>query len=354
MINSTTPQHRSTQFPRLFGLVLLICSVLFLQFSSQAQYTSVPVTGFNNDIVANGTGSSSIPGVTYPGIGVDGANYWFIDNTFKYTAASALPTCFMPVSNTAASLRTSGLTYSLEGYSGNNAMTITNTSTTYLTSPFTNSGSLTLSTPASFGTLYVLYESVVNVSPMTVDVVVTFTDASSQSFPANTCVNWFTTTLPAFNGMGRCTPTGAIQCGTTPNMFELQLPISLANQSKLVQSISFSLPTVINAGTTPSSVNYFHAMAVGGIAPCVTPIDQPSALTLNSVSGTTMDISFSPAASTPSGYLTVIYPSGATVTAPTGGTNYTVGNTVGLSGRVVGVGSATSLKRNRIITRCGL
>ncbi|MBK7764065.1 MAG: hypothetical protein IPI46_12085 [Bacteroidetes bacterium] len=322
----------------LFTLVLS----LFFYSSTQAQYVSIPVTGFNNDIVANGVGSSTIVGTTYPAIGVDGAMYSFHDNTFKYTAASALPTCFFPVSNTAASLRTAGLTYQFEPYTANNALTIDNNSTTYLTSPFANTGTLTLNTPTSYGKLFVLYETVVNVSPMVVDVVVTFTDATTQSFPANACVNWFTTTLPAYSGMGRTTPAGAIQCGATPNMFELQLSIDPSNSTKLVQSITFTLPASYTTGTTASTVNYFHALAVGGIAPCTTPPDQASALNLSSPSGTVVNGSFTAASSAPSGYLAVGYLAGSTPTLPVSGTTYTLGASLG-TGKIVGVGASTSL-----------
>ena len=223
--------------------------------------------GFNNVIVAHAVGTSSSLGFTYDTIGVDGAGYLFIDNTYKYAAANALPTCFMPVNKLAPSAQTSGLVYEFQDYGDdvtlvNNAMSIVNQSTGYV-SPLPSSGTLTLTTPASYSKLVVLYESVVNTAPMLVDATVTFTDASTQVFNGNTCVNWFTVSAPAYSGMGRATPTGAIQCGTTPNMFELNLPISLANQSKQVASVTLSLPAVLT-GVNAFNMNYFHAMAVGG------------------------------------------------------------------------------------------
>ena len=227
----------------------------------------VPVTGFNNDIVANGVGSNSTLGFTYATIGVDGAGYVFIDSTYKYTAANALPTCYMPSTKLATSAQTSGLVHQFQDYGNavtlnNNALSIANQSSGYV-SPLPSSGTLTLTTPASYANLVVLYESVVNTSPMLVDATVTFTDATTQVFAGNTCVNWFTVSAPAYSGMGRATPAGVIQCGTTPNMFELNLPISVGNQAKQVQSISFNLPAVLT-GTFPYNINYFHAMAVGG------------------------------------------------------------------------------------------
>lgn len=253
-----------------FTLILVLINALMVN----AQLVNIPVTGFNNDIVANGVGTNSVPGISHI-FGVDGAGYYFIDNTFKYSSSSALPTCFMPTNNLAASTRTAGLTYQLQSYSGLNALTLDNNSTSYTTSPFPNTGALTLSTPASYSKLFVLYETVLNTPTMFVDAVVTFTDATTQSFTNNSCSNWFTTNLPAFSNVGRGTPSGNLECGVHPNLFELQLTLSAANYSKQVQSISFTIPTQLTVGAFPYSVNYFHAMAVGGN---ITPLSVDKAL----------------------------------------------------------------------------
>lgn len=250
---------------KIFTFIVVYIAIAF---SALAQYSNVLCTGFNNDIVANGTGNNSIPGTSYPSIGMDGAGYTFIDNTYKYSASSTFPICFLPVNKQINSTRTPGLTYILQSYSGNNSMTIDNDNTAYLTSPFAKTGTLTLTNPASYTKLYVLYESVMYLSPMTVDVVVTFTDLTTQSFSGNSCVNWFTNTLPTYSGIGRTSPAGAVQCGLSPNfypnLFELQLTLSASNITKQVQSINFTLPTVYTVGSTADKVNYFHALAIGG------------------------------------------------------------------------------------------
>lgn len=266
--------------------IFLAALLISVNTSTNAQLVSVPVSGFNNDIVANGVGNNSIPGTTYPSIGMDGAMYTFIDNTYKYAASSSLPTCFMPINNTAASMRTPGLNYIFQSYSGFNSLTIDNDNTAYLSSPFSKTGTLILTNPASYSKLFVLYESVMYISPMTVNVLVTFTDNSTQAFNGNSCVNWFTATLPAFNNVGRTQPTGALQCGGTPNffpnLFELQLTLNASNYNKQVQSITFTLPTVYTTGTTADKVNYFHAMAVGGqVAPLSTANEKEAATIVN-------------------------------------------------------------------------
>ena len=197
-------------------------------------YSTVAVTGFNNDIVANGVGTNTIEGTTYPAIGMDGQLYAFLDATYKYTSANALPTCYMPTNNSAASAITSGLTYTFQSYTANNALSIRTTSTNGYTNAIPTTGTLTLSSPAKYTNLYVLYETVVYTSPSAINALVTFDDASTQLISNNTVVNWFTATAPAFSGMGRTTPAGVVQCGTTPNMFELNLAILPTNQGKNV------------------------------------------------------------------------------------------------------------------------
>ena len=85
---------------RVLALVILLLSTINLK----AQLVNGPVTGFNNDVVANGSGTFPNPnsGVTYPTIGFDGAGYSLVAQ--GYTIGAATPTCYMPVSNTTNSL----------------------------------------------------------------------------------------------------------------------------------------------------------------------------------------------------------------------------------------------------------
>src|SRR4030095_4655668 len=134
--------------------------------------------------------------------------------------------------------------YGTSGVNNPNALTITSPSTTFIApaNPFSPTGTLTLSTAARFTKLVVLVESVVN-NPsggsQTMTATVTFTDATTQVFAGNSFANWFSGTAgtTAFAGFNRVNPTNGgflnVCSGltTSPNMFELQLPISVANQS---------------------------------------------------------------------------------------------------------------------------
>ncbi|MBK8873241.1 MAG: hypothetical protein IPN13_04695 [Bacteroidetes bacterium] len=347
MMKTNLKSHKSRWHHLVFAFLLLL-----LAHTTQAQLVNVPVTGFNNDIVANGTGltntvsTGTLPGVTQPTIGVDGNGpgaYSFIDATYKWYSGSAAPTCFLPTGGAVPSAQTSGLTYQLQDYSSNNALTIA--SNTYSGSVWPTSGSVDLVTPASYGKLFVLYESVLNTAGPSITATVTFTDLSTQVFAGNTVVNWFTNSgvayTPTISRAQNAAPgnPGGCTAGTGPFLFQLQLPLSPANFSKTVQSISFNWSTP--TGGAVNTVDYLHVLAVGGQAACVVPVDQPTALSLSSPTGTTIAGSFTAAGSSPSGYLTVAYPTGSAVTNPVSGTTYVVGNSIGL-GKVVGVGASTS------------
>lgn len=75
--------------------------------------------------------------------------------------------------------------------------------------------------------------------------------------------------------------------------------------------------------------------------PCVAPANSPTALTFPSVGTGQISGSFTAATGSPTGYLVVRYPNGATPTNPTDATVYTIGASLGL-GTVVSVGPATS------------
>jgi hypothetical protein len=334
----------------LLSLVLLI-STLHLQ----AQYASVPVSGFNNDIIANGGAASgaAITGVTYPAIGVDGAGYSLV--TQGYLAGAVTPTCWMPTTNLATSLLNPLVTYQFQGYGSsttlnNNALTITSPSVTYA-SPFASTNSLTLATPSSYAKFSILVESVLNNGAAnTVDAVVNFTDGTTQTFTGFSYANWFSgsATTTAFYQFNRVNATNGLlnvcTAGTytsQPNMYEMNLNISAANYGKLVSSITFTSTSTSSTGTGSPSVNYIHIMAVNGLAPCAVPSAQPTAPLLTAVSTGQIDGSFTAAAGAPNGYLVVRYPAGAAVTLPVNGTSYNVAQNLGLGTVVQSAASTT-------------
>ncbi len=349
----------ANRFPQVFQrvVILILLTAAFMLNKGFAQLSNVPVSGFNNDIVANGGGTNGSPntGLSYPAVGCDGAGYSLVQQ--GYTAGAATPTCFMPVSNTAPSLLTPGLTYSLQGYgtsaiNNNNALTIAAPSSTY-SSPFPASATLTLTTPAKYMKLYALLMSICNnsTSSQTMTATVNFSDATTEVF-SNTFANWFsgsaaTTAFLQFNRLnpnngGFTNSCAASGYTTQPNMFEMNLSLSPSNYNKLVSSITFTSTTAITGtGSTPDKVNYLHIFSVGGMVPCVTPSSQATTFTPGSSSISQLSASFTAAAGTPSGYLTVRYPTGGTPTAPVDGISYTAGQSLG-AGTIIQASNAVS------------
>ncbi len=122
---------------------------------------------------------------------------------------------------------------------------------------------------------------------------------------------------------------------TTYQTQNICLPGSLAGTTRRVV---FAWTNDGSAGTNPpGSIDEISLISSVPAA----PIDQATALSLTTVSTSQIDVSFTPALSSPSGYLVVRYPSGAATTNPVDGTAYAVGGSLGL-GTVVSVGTATS------------
>lgn len=84
------------------------------------------------------------------------------------------------------------------------------------------------------------------------------------------------------------------------------------------------------------------------LVPCVSPIDQPTGLTLSAVSTSQINGTFAAAVTPPSGYMVVRYPTLATVTNPVDGTAYSVEQSLG-AGKVIASGASTSFSDNGLL-----
>ncbi|MBS1744113.1 MAG: hypothetical protein JST81_13860, partial [Bacteroidetes bacterium] len=221
-----------------------------LNGSASTQYLNVPVTGFNQDVVANGTGAASASTTST----FDNAQYTLAASDWNFSGSCAALTNYMPVNRQVPANPTVaiGLIYQLQSYNANNDLRIP------ATGSGTGSGTLTLVTPVKMKNLYLLYA--VGNGPITsgINVTVNFTDASSQSFTGLTGLDWFASTNPAIQDLGRIDRTVTPACATTttggPRLFDLALAISAGNYNKLVQSIDIA----VTSGTSTLNI-----MAVG-------------------------------------------------------------------------------------------
>lgn len=136
--------------------------------------------------------------------------------------------------------------------------------------------------------------------------------------------------------------------------------ISVYSNSNFTQQVSGS-PFTSNSnsysatGLTPSSTYYYKVKAIGpnncdsglsssgSVTLLCTPLTQPFTYQLqidSSSPSTIINFSYQPTTIASTGYLTVVYPHGATPTPPVSGTSYSAGNSLG-SGTVAYSGSNT-------------
>lgn len=258
-------------------------------------------SGFNADVIANGVGAAT----TSTSNDVDGVSFAFISRDFQLTSTSAALTYGLPINGLFTSVAASpaGLTYQLAPYSGNNALRLQNTN---------DSGTLVFSTPLAAINLYMLATG--GSGACTVNAIVNFTDATSQTFTNIAIADWYNGTNFAIQGIGRINLTNntlETGGGTNPRLYQLPLAISLANQTKLVQSVTI---TKVGTGGIP---NVF-----GFSADAYTSCPGPSNITYtSSTNGGTFNWT-APASAPSSGYdyyySTTATPQPTATTTPTG------------------------------------
>jgi GEVED domain/Secretion system C-terminal sorting domain/Ig-like domain CHU_C associated len=225
----------------LGGFLLLLSGAAYSQTFQPLTVTS----GFTDDVIANGVGDASASTTN----DVDGSNYSFICSDFQATSSSAAITYGLPTSGTVTSLATTGLTYQLGSYSGNNSLRIATTN---------GSGTLNFTQQVSASTLYVLGTSGSGAS--TINVVVNFTDGTSQTTTGATMPDWFDSTVLPVGAWGigriqRLTNTPANPTNN-PRLYQLAIPIALDNQSKTISGIT---------ATRTSTSGYLNIFAVSAL-----------------------------------------------------------------------------------------
>jgi len=203
---------------------------------AQAQIITVPVsvTGFNQDVVANGSGTT-LSSTTYDMDGSGGNGYCFMAPGFINPAGQA-PITFFPASGVVASAVTSGLTFQLASYSANNSLRIPLTG-----SGVSGTGILTFATPRTAADVYVLWTS--GGAASTVTPTITFTDGTTQVFASQTVFDWYNGTSPALMGFGRVSRNAASaieNLTTNPRLYQTRLVITSTNYAKPIQSVSFN------------------------------------------------------------------------------------------------------------------
>ncbi|MCD1116173.1 fibronectin type III domain-containing protein [Chryseobacterium turcicum] len=294
---------------KLFGFVNL-CALFYAPMVFSQYYHPVTVSGFTHDVIANGIGNATAS-TTAP---VDAVDYAYLAKDFQATATSPLLTYGLPASGQFMGVvgTTPGLTYQLASYSGNNALKLNAVS---------DAGTLTFSTPTAAFNLYILATG--GSGSGVVTAVVNFTDSTSQTFTGLSIGDWYDQSNFAIQGIGRVKITSnALEDGggTNPRIYQVPLAISAANQSKTVQSISFTK----NSGG--GFVNIFGVSA-NRYTTCLAP----TAMTASAVAVSSVTLGWTAPATVPTSY--DIYYTSSTV-APNSSTTPTVSAVTGIAANI--------------------
>ena len=260
--------------------LLLLSATVIIVTTLKAQLTPVAITGFNNDAVAE-AGPNSL---TTTSLQVDGASSNKVMYTNAFRSFAGIGGGGLPDNGTIVS---GGDTYQLASYTGNNALYV------YRNQTF----SLSVTTPSSFARIRVLAFTTEGSSSLNISL--SFTDGTTTNYLTGYSLSdWFNgATNIILQGFGRCDRSAgpaynADAFPTNPRMYYIDIPISCADKSKLLQSISFA-----NVSTFPNNAPFPNAifMAVSGIAYSqnIAPI-----ITASDCSGTTGSIALTVTGST--------------------------------------------------------
>jgi len=238
----------------IIALMLVVCTgpgKLFAQ-----TYTPVPITGFNNDVVAEtGTDATAVTSTT-------------LDLSFYilYSAAFAATNSIVGGLVNNGTIVNGNRTYQLAPYNTNNGLFLSLNGAVANTAA---SGTLTLATPASFSKISLLLFSTEGAS--TVSATLNFTDGTTASGGTMTVQDWFGGGNAVASGYGRiprnAAPPYVVDGFSTnnPRFYRFDMQLACSNQVKQLQSVTINF---LGGGTTfPSRA---VIMALSGMA--VTPL----------------------------------------------------------------------------------
>ena len=252
-------------------LLFVVFSLVGVIYSTNAAYVPLTVTsGFTADVIANGVGT----GLATTTNDVDGVSYCYFSNGWQQLATSTPATTGLPATGVINSLVTSGLTFQLANYTGNNDLRIATT----------GSGTLNFQTPQAAQNFYLAAVSGSGTSIATVQI--NFSDGTNQS-SSITVADWYGGANSAITGFQRMNrSTMALDNNTSPvgpNIYQYTFAITAANQTKLISSV---LITRTGGSSTAAILNIFAASIQQSAVSCATP----TAPTATSITTTTAQL----------------------------------------------------------------
>lgn len=260
--------NKKNTFCLLGFMIAFLCS----KINAQNYQTLNVASGYNEDLIANGAGAASSSTTQSVDNPVNG--FVFMSTDFV-NASGASPTSGLPANGLINSENTPGLTFQLASYSGNNSLRLLNAN---------DFGTLSFSSTPSASKLYMLATTGSGFS--TADILVTFTDGTSQDFVDESVSDWYFGFPFAIKGIGRVSRINDnIENNTeNPRLYEITLPISAANQTKNIANVKV---TKTSLGSEILNVFGFSYLTANS---CVAPDD----VTLSNVTSNSAAISWTP------------------------------------------------------------
>ncbi len=257
--------------------IFALSTALLLGQAHAGRAATVPValTGFTDDVVANGVGSAQSSTTSDMDGGTGNFRYCFVAQDFVNPLGDQ-PQSSLPTGGLINSVNSFGVTYQLADYSAPNSLRLTGTS----------NGTLAFATPQAASLLYLLVASGNGLS--TFDITITFTDQTTQVVGGLVADDWFGGSNYAIQGVSRVNyASDAIQNSTTdPRLYEVPVGIATANLRKPIASVTVNKTAggpgtlnvmAISATLTPTGL----AEELAALAPAAYPNPATSALTVD-------------------------------------------------------------------------
>ncbi|KMQ61964.1 hypothetical protein ACM40_06490 [Chryseobacterium sp. BLS98] len=205
------------------GVILILMGG---KINAQTYQSLNVVNGFDADLIANGTGAASTS--TTQSVDDPANGYVFMSTDFV-NGSGVSPTSGLPGNGLINSANTSGLSFQLAPYTSNNSLRLVN---------YNDSGTLAFNTSPKASKIYML--ATTGSGSSNADIVVNFSDGSSQTFTNQEINDWYYGSSYAIWGIGRVSRvTDNIENSTdNPRLYEISLSINSVNQTKNISSIS--------------------------------------------------------------------------------------------------------------------
>ncbi len=210
---------------------ILLALILYIQQLSPAFSGYVPLvvnTGFNADVIANGTGSVT----ALTNNAVDNGTFVLVEIGWKLNASSNPLAYGLPANRIINNTNQPGLSYQIASYDANNTLRLPTNNTPQQVSfqpPYRIASKLYLLATGGSGACVV-------------SVKINFTDNTSQT-QSNIAINdWFNGTPFIIGGIGRVgTPSNLPENPSNgPRLYQYEVNIATANQTKQISSVEIT------------------------------------------------------------------------------------------------------------------